>query len=322
MYRFENENHNEEYFDEKIPFFHDNPKKNRKKSGILKKIIMVALSALMFGSVAGASFFGMNELLNSSEPSSSLTQDNYLSLTSSNSSVTAENSVILQSLDVSDIAAENLPSVVSVTNISVQQINTYFGMFGRNQRIPSQTTETVSCGSGIIVSSEEDGLYIVSNYHVIEGATSLSVTFITDETYEAEVCGYDEDIDLAVLRVRTSELSETTTENISVASLGDSEALVVGEQVVAIGNALGYGQSVTTGIVSAVDRILDEGASSVGYIQTDAAINPGNSGGALLNMEGELIGINTAKLSSTDIEGMGYAIPISQVKELIEKLIA
>lgn len=215
--------------------------------------------------------------------------------------------------------------MVSVTNISVQEVENYFGGHGGNrsrQFSPSQTEETVSCGSGIILYEEDFQLYMLTNYHVVEGASSLSVTFVDDETYEAVLCGYDADTDLAVLKVDTSALSESTYSQIHVVEIGDSDALEVGEQVVAIGNALGYGQSVTTGIVSAVNRSISEDtqSSSLGYIQTDAAINPGNSGGALLDMEGKLVGINTAKIASTDVEGIGYAIPISQVLELVASL--
>ena len=206
--------------------------------------------------------------------------------------------------------------MVSVTNISVQEVQNYFGQFGRNGWQQPQTQETTSCGSGGIISTDDSYLYIVTNYHVIEGATTLSVTLVDDQTYEAQVCGYDETMDVALLKISMDELSSDTLSQISVASIGDSDNLQVGEQVVAIGNALGYGQSVTTGIISALNRSVDSDSSE--YIQTDAAINPGNSGGALFNMEGELIGINTAKVASTDVEGMGYAIPISQVMDLIE----
>lgn len=228
-------------------------------------------------------------------------------------------------LSVTEIASDGLSSVVSVTNISVQEVENYFGGHGGNrnrQVFPSQTEETVSCGSGIILYEENSELYMLTNYHVVEGASSLSVTFVDDETYEAVLCGYDEGTDLAVLKVETSALSESTYAQIHAVEIGDSDGLEVGEQVVAIGNALGYGQSVTTGIVSAVDRSISETtqSSSIGYIQTDAAINPGNSGGALLDMEGKLVGINTAKIASTDVEGIGYAIPISQVLELIASL--
>ncbi len=219
---------------------------------------------------------------------------------------------------MSNIAAQGLTSVVSVTNISVQAVENYFGQFGRSNRGQIQMQETTSCGSGVIIYADDSVLYMVINYHVVEGATTLSVTFVDGETYEAQLCGYDEDSDIAVIQVSTPALSEGTLSQITVVSIGDSDELVVGEQVVAIGNALGYGQSVTTGIVSAVDRTISEDSTFATYIQTDAAINPGNSGGALLNMEGELVGINTAKVSSTDVEGMGYAIPISRVWDLIQ----
>ena len=172
-----------------------------------------------------------------------------------------------------------------------------------------------------IIANDGTYLYIVTNEHVVEGATTLSVSFVDNSVYEAQLCGADEEADLAVIKVAVEDLSEETLSQIAVIPLGDSNELEVGEQVVAIGNALGYGQSVTTGIVSALNRSLtnEDGTTST-YIQTDAAINPGNSGGALLNMEGELVGINTAKLSDTDVEGMGYAIPISNVTELISQL--
>lgn len=199
-------------------------------------------------------------------------------------------------------------------------MQSYFGQFGRSGRGQMQLQETTSCGSGVIIYATDSYLYMVTNYHVVEGATTLSVTFVDDQTYEAELCGYDESMDIALLKVSIDTLSSDTVSQISVVPIGDSDELAVGEQVVAIGNALGYGQSVTTGIVSALDRAVSTDAGSSTYIQTDAAINPGNSGGALLNMNGELVGINTAKVSSTDVEGMGYAIPISQVLELIQSM--
>ena len=213
--------------------------------------------------------------------------------------------------------------VVSITNISVQEVQSFFHRFGPNGSGQTQLEETVSCGSGVIIYSDEeaDALYIVTNQHVVADAMTLSVSFVDNSVYEAQLCGTDEELDLAVLKVALTDLSEQTLEQIDVISIGDSDALEVGEQVVAIGNALGYGQSVTTGIVSALNRsITNEDGTTSSYIQTDAAINPGNSGGALLNLDGELIGINTAKLSSTDGEGMGYAIPISDVMERIVEL--
>lgn len=227
---------------------------------------------------------------------------------------------------IADIAEASLPFVVSITNISVQEAQRYFDRFDRYGHNQNELEETTSVGSGIIFEQTDDVLYIVTNYHVVEDATTLSVGFVDDEVYEAKLCGTDEDNDLAVLKVSLDDLSADTRAAISVAVLGDSDALRVGEQVVAIGNALGYGQSVTTGIISALNRSISTGTDGQGstvqstYIQTDAAINPGNSGGALLNMDGEVIGINTAKLSSTEVEGMGYAIPISDVKDIIDEL--
>ena len=227
---------------------------------------------------------------------------------------------------ISDIAESSLPFVVSITNISVQEAQQYFDRFDRYGHNQNELEETTSVGSGIIFEQTDDVLYIVTNYHVVEDATTLSVGFVDDEVYEAELCGTDEDNALAVLKVSMDDLSADTRAAISVAVFGDSDSLRVGEQVVAIGNALGYGQSVTTGIVSALNRSISTGTDAQGntvqstYIQTDAAINPGNSGGALLNMDGEVIGINTAKLASTEVEGMGYAIPISDVTDIIDEL--
>ncbi len=327
-------------------------KKQPNKKGFFQKGISLVLSAVLFGGIAGGAFYGVNTALNNSVSKSTI---------GSTSAVTAAavNYSGSNSLDVSGIAAAGLTSVVSITNISVQETKSYIGRFGRNDH--SMLEETTSVGSGVIISEQNSNLYIITNYHVVEGATTLSVTFVDDATYEAELCGFDESIDIAVIKVSLSGLSNDTVTQISVASSGNSDELKVGEQVVAIGNALGYGQSVTTGIVSAVNRTLDdsdssddydsygsygyygsyegygsygnsmtaestsvtsESSSDVSYIQTDAAINPGNSGGALLNMSGELIGINTAKISSTDTEGMGYALPISQVFDIIENIIA
>lgn len=285
-----------------------------KKHGFWKKATALVLSALVFGGAAGGAFYGLTAALGSPEGTQQeAVQSGTYSLTSLSYSSESQG----QSLDVSDIAALGLPSVVSVTNISVQEVQNYYGMFGPWGRGQSQLQETTSCGSGVIVYQDDSYYYVVSNYHVVEGAVTLSVTFCDGE---AELCGYDEDVDIALLKVAASSLSSATRSQISVVALGDSEELVVGEQVVAIGNALGYGQSVTTGIVSALNRSASTDTNAT-YIQTDAAINPGNSGGALLNMDGELIGINTAKVASTDVEGMGYAIPISQVQDFIASLI-
>ena len=226
-----------------------------------------------------------------------------------------------------------MPSIVSITNKSVQEVQNYFSMFGYGGQ--AQEVESTSVGSGIIIGKNDTELLIVTNNHVVEGADTLSASFIDNSVYEATIKGTDSDNDLAVIAVPLSSISDDTMSQIAVAAVGDSDSLKVGEQVIAIGNALGYGQSVTTGIVSATDRTLSSSDSSDSnalisstvttketptYIQTDAAINPGNSGGALVNMKGEVIGINSAKLASTEVEGMGYAIPITRVSSIIEEL--
>ena len=234
------------------------------------------------------------------------------------------------SLDVSDVAEKAMPSVVAITTKSVQD---YYSMFG-SQYAPSQEQEVEGSGSGIIIGKTDSELLIATNYHVVDGADTLSVAFADGNAYEATVKGFDESEDLAVVSVATKDVSDDTMDAISVAKIGSSDDLKIGEQVVAIGNALGYGQSVTTGIVSAKNRKTDasgqiEGDSTdnsssinkgVNLIQTDAAINPGNSGGALLNMDGEVVGINSSKLASTEVEGMGYAIAISDVADSLENM--
>ncbi|MCR5508509.1 MAG: trypsin-like peptidase domain-containing protein [Lachnospiraceae bacterium] len=215
--------------------------------------------------------------------------------------------------DVATVAANAMPSIVSITNKSVQEVRSFFGG-------AIHSYESESEGSGIIVGENDDELLLVTNNHVVEGSKELSVCFIDNEVCEAVVKGTDPDNDLAVIAVKISDIKKSTMDKIAVAKLGDSDELVIGEQVVAIGNALGYGQSVTTGIVSALERNVDIDDIAKDLIQTDAAINPGNSGGALLNMKGEVVGINSAKLASAQIEGMGYAIPISTATPVIEEL--
>ena len=230
------------------------------------------------------------------------------------------------SLDVSEVAEEAMPSVVAITTKSVQEVQNYYSMFG-SQYAPSQEQEVQGSGSGIIIGKTKSELLIATNYHVVDGADTLSVAFADGSAYEATVKGFDENEDLAVVSVATKDVSNDTMDAISVAKIGSSDDLKIGEQVVAIGNALGYGQSVTTGIVSAKNRKMndqgieqDEDSDATNLIQTDAAINPGNSGGALLNMDGEVVGINSAKLASTEVEGMGYAIAISDVTDTLEQL--
>lgn len=292
-----------------------------KKTSRLVKLFALILCGILFGAVAAASFFGVGTILNkdaaltSSSVSESGQRIEQRTIRLSSVSYSAGDSSLSQSLDVSDIAEGMMPAMVSITNISVQEVQSSFGMFGRGQ---VQTQETQSSGSGIIIGENGNELLIVTNNHVVEDATTLSVCFVDDEVCEATIKGTDPDNDLAVIAVRLSAVKAETADAIRIAALGDSDKLKVGQQVVAIGNALGYGQSVTTGIVSALGRQID--TADAAMIQTDAAINPGNSGGALLNMSGEVIGINSAKFSSTDVEGMGYAISITAATPIIEDL--
>ena len=218
-------------------------------------------------------------------------------------------------LSVTSVVEEAMPSIVAITNKSIQEVRSFYGM-------GVQQYEQTAAGSGIIIGQNDTELLIVTNAHVVESANTLTVCFIDEEAYEAEIKGADSSNDLAIIAVKLSDISGDTMDAIKVAKVGSSDDLKIGEQVVAIGNALGYGQSVTTGIVSALNRTI--GGTDVeangGYIQTDAAINPGNSGGALLNMNGELVGINSAKLANTKIEGMGYAIPIDAASPILESL--
>ena len=207
-----------------------------------------------------------------------------------------------------------MPAIVSITSIYE---NTSQGWFGQQQ-----SSQSEGAGSGVIIGKEDNKLLIVTNNHVVEDADSLSVGFVDGETADASVRGTDSGADLAVVEVNLSDMKDSTQKEIAIITMGDSDELKAGEQAIAIGNALGYGQSVTGGYISAVNREVQMTDNTMTLIQTDAAINPGNSGGALLNSKGELIGINTVKYSSTDVEGMGYAIPINTAKPIIEQLIA
>ncbi len=212
--------------------------------------------------------------------------------------------------DVSEIAYNAMPSVVSINvTATVQESFWYYGNY---------EYESEGSGSGIIIGKNNTELLVATNNHVVEGADTVNVCFIDGESYEAAVKGTDSDNDLAVVAIPLKDISKETLSEIKIARLGDSDEVLVGEQVVAIGNALGYGQSVTTGIISAKDRIVSTNTTPL--IQTDAAINPGNSGGALLNMKGEVIGINSSKYMSTEVEGMGYAIPVSKVENILDDL--
>ena len=288
-----------------------------KKKSRLVRLCALILCAILLGAVAAGSFFGVSTILKSDAVSSALSgsESGQRTIRLSSVSYSAGDTTLSSSLDVSDVAEGMMPAMVSITNVSVQEVQSSFGMFGRGQ---TQTQETQSSGSGIIIGENESELLIVTNNHVVEDATTLSVCFVDDEVCAATIKGTDPDNDLAVIAVKLSAVKTATAETIRIAVLGDSDKLKVGQQVVAIGNALGYGQSVTTGIVSALGRRIDTADATM--IQTDAAINPGNSGGALLNMNGEVIGINSAKFSSTDVEGMGYAISITAATPIIEDL--
>ena len=321
--------------------------RNDKIRKIAKKGLTFSLCAVLAGGLAAGSFEGVNKLAGwsgattveaaSNKDETTLTyakSEKKDSDASDSKSDTGKDtgSTAKGSLDVSEIVSEALPSIVSITTKSVQEVQNYFGMYGMYGYAPQQQEQEVEgSGSGIIVGKNDDELLIATNYHVVEGADTLSVAFTDGNAVEASVKGFDEERDLAVVSVSLDDVEDDTMDAISIANIGSSDDLKVGEQVVAIGNALGYGQSVTTGIVSAKNRRMDsdnntvtdgsdDSSDGVNLIQTDAAINPGNSGGALLNMEGEVVGINSAKLASTEVEGMGYAIAISDVTDILQNL--
>ena len=277
------------------------------KKGYTKKVALVVGAAVLFGAVGGVTMQGTSyltgKLLGKNTKSTVSTTK-----TVSNAKLTTSTSTVTS--DVSDIVENTLPSIVSITNMSVQEVQNFFG--GTSQQ------ESESAGSGIIVSQNDSELLVVTNNHVVEGSDTLTVTFNDGNSVEAQIKGTDSARDLAVVAVPLDKISDDTMNAIKVATLGDSDSLKVGEPAIAIGNALGYGQSVTTGIVSATGRTIDGFDGE--YIQTDAAINPGNSGGALLNANGEVIGINSAKINSSAVEGMGFAIPISDASDVIQNL--
>lgn len=280
----------------------------QKKKGAPKWVKTVCFG-LIFGVTASAAFQTSNivagKLLGTKDAEKSVTKQESVN----NTKLTTVSDGTVES-DVAEITKNAMPSVVSITNMSVQQVLSFFG------GVQERTSE--SAGSGIIIGQNDTELLIVTNNHVVEGSDTLTVSFIDEESVEANVKGTDANRDLAVVAVELSKIKDSTRDKIAVATLGDSEQIQVGEEVIAIGNALGYGQSVTKGIVSATGRSIDGIDSSL--IQTDAAINPGNSGGALLNAKGEVIGINTAKAAMNAVEGMGYAIPVSEAQATIEGL--
>lgn len=301
----------------------DHKKKAKKPMSAAKKWGMTLAMAACFGLVAGGVFIGTaavgtKVIGTATEQKQEVTIPTTTTTTAADSSDTSDTVKATGEMSVKDVASSAMPSLVAISTTTVEEVETFFGT--TSQEVPAS-------GTGVIVGQNDDELLIATNNHVVSGATSLSVSFIDDETVEGQIKGTDADNDLAVVAVKLSDIKDETKSQIKIAVMGNSDDLEVGDQVVAIGNALGTGQSLTSGYISAKDRTISsqdestgETITSEGLIQTDAAINPGNSGGALLNMNGEVIGINSAKLASTEVEGMGYAIPISRVSDIIENL--
>lgn len=285
-----------------------------KEHSYAKTTALVTAAALLFGVVSGGTMYGVNRAANTLLPYQSSQVNETIGQTTqipaANTSTTSGNGVVIE--DVSAIVDATLPSVVSITNTQVYQSNTWFGQ--------SQTYEVPSSGSGIIVGQNDSELLIVTNNHVVSDSEGLTVTFADESTADAAIKGTDSEADLAVIAVPLDKISADTKGKIKAATLGDSDSLKMGQGVIAIGNALGLGQSVTVGHVSALNREIKVDDATKTVIQTDAAINPGNSGGALLNSKGEVIGINEAKYADTSVEGVGYAIPISKAKDIIDDL--
>lgn len=306
---------------------YETPKQKKKwfhGGGFKQKMVRCVALALVFGLVAGGVFVGTGyagmKALGIDNNSKAQTSDTKsVSTTKVTGTTTSTKSSTTTSSDISGIVDEVMPSIVAITNMTEVQYRDFFGRV--------QNYEGESAGSGIIISQDDQYLYIVTNNHVVSDATTLTVCFYDDQTVSAEVKGTDSSSDLAVVAVKLSDISSDTMKTIKVATVGDSDSIKVGDTAIAIGNALGYGQSVTTGVISALNRgvtLEDETSGETvtnGLIQTDAAINPGNSGGALLNVEGQVIGINSAKYSDTAVEGMGYAIPMSKAEPIINDLI-
>ena len=314
----------------------------RNQNSFQKKAGATIALAVIFGLVAAVVFqaanFAADRFLNTGKSSVQIKTTDSVDLQETASDDSTADKVLSDSENgtVAAVAQASMPSVVAITTVSVQEIPSFFGY-------SSHQYKSASTGSGIIVGDNDDELLIATNNHVVDGATTLSVCFIGDDVANAEtetvnagdngdlnvedavsakIKGTDADNDLAVVAVKKSDIPEDTLNQIKIAQIGSSDDLAVGQQVVAIGNALGYGQSVTSGWISALNRTIstDDGTNSTGLIQTDAAINPGNSGGALLNMDGEVVGINSAKYADSAVEGMGYAIPISKAKPILEEL--
>ena len=306
-------------------------KKPKKRGGIFHRAVAIAMSAVLFGGVAGSVMVGVQYAAQKTgivAESNQETQGQTPVKIAESTNASSSNSSDSSQTDVSDVVDKVLPSVVSITNSQLyenyaQQYGRYFwfGNYGSGSQNGQQEEIEAGSGSGIIIGQNDSELLIVTNYHVIEDADSLTITFTDEATAKASVKGTDSDNDLAVVAVPLSDLKDETKNAIAIATLDSSDNCKVGQRVIAIGNALGYGQSVTVGYISALNRAVktSDGAST-NLLQTDAAINPGNSGGALVNSNGDIIGINSAKYSDTDVEGMGFAIPISAVHDIIDDL--
>lgn len=295
------------------------PKKGKHNKGPAAAATVVGL-AILFGIVSSAVFLASNIVgrrILGLDRSSDETQTSG-SVAENNTSLSTSSSVVTS--DVSGVVDKVMPSIVSITSMSAEEVQSFFGS--------TYQRESEGAGTGIIIDENDTELLIVTNNHVVEGSDALTVTFSDETSVEADIKGTDEAYDVAVIAVPTESVSSDTLDSVTVATLGDSTTLKVGEPAIAIGNALGYGQSVTTGVISALDRSVETSdgrtgeskENNVSLIQTDAAINEGNSGGALVNINGEVIGINSAKLIGDSVEGIGYAIPISDVTSLIQGL--
>lgn len=305
---------------------HKEKKPRKPMNPLMKKVIAVVVCGVFFGVCAGVSFLAVNSLGNDKQPKeiTQATADGAENAQDTQESGAANDSGIKSTVtqgtssavvtDVTKVVEATMPSIVSITN---QMIISGTDFWGQNME-----QEQEAAGSGIIIGENDKKLLVVTNYHVVADSTKLSVKFIDDEVVEAQIKGTSPSMDLAVIAVKLEDINSSTKGSIAIATMGDSDTLKVGEPVIAIGNALGYGQSVTTGVVSALNRTLEvsETGTSNALIQTDAAINPGNSGGALLDIKGQVIGINSNKIGGSTIEGMGYAIPISSAKPIIEEL--
>lgn len=305
--------------DTRRSYIPEEPGMRPKKHGFGMKIVKGAVIAAVFGLVAGGVFFGTNTALSGLKGTNNQVASTD---TSSGVGVSVEGTAVSTATtvtDVSDVVSNVMPAMVAITNMSEVEYRNWFGQI--------ESYDSEGCGSGIIVSEDDEYLYIATNNHVVAGAKTLSVSFVDDQVVSAEIKGTDENTDLAVVSVKKTDIPEETLNAIKIAVLGDSTKLKLGESAIAIGNALGYGQSVTTGVISAIDREVTVTDSTTGntytnsLLQTSAAINPGNSGGALLNMNGEVIGINSVKYMDTEVEGMGYAIPTATAQPIIQELI-